>query len=112
MISESQEKAMSEKVPKIYEIQNFGASREIPTHRGGFHIARDSIIWIKPGEIDEQMLNEISSAPFVEVREKKNLTGYTVQMLRDLAKKSRIKGSSRKRKSELLNLLGGVQCQS
>lgn len=103
-------KAVDKQIPIIYEIRNFGASRIIPTHRGGFNITRNSSIYVHPNELDKKLLDEISSAPFVEVSEKKDLTGYTVRMLRALAKKSRKKVRSRMKKSELLQLVGGIQC--
>jgi hypothetical protein len=102
---------MAKTVPIIYEIQNFGASRKIPTHRGGLFLAHRELFWRKPEETDEQELEDLRSAPFVEVRKKMDLTGFTVRRLRNLAKKSRIKVSSKAKKSELLHLLGGVQCQ-
>lgn len=100
---------MSKAIPIIYEIQNFGASRNIPTHRGGLCLAHRECFWRKPEETDEQELKDLRSAPLVEVRKKLDLTGYTVRRLRNLALKRRIKGCSRFTKSELLEKLGAIE---
>lgn len=92
------------KIPVVYEIQNFGASRQIPTHIGSYFIARNGLIY----ESDPKLVDEICSVPLVEARKKLNLTGFTIQVLRKIASKRRIQGSSRLKKSELINQLGGV----
>lgn len=98
-------KAEIPEIPVVYEVQNFGASRQIPTHIGSYFIARNALIY----ESDPELVKALCSVPFVEVRKKLNLTGFSVQVLRKIASKRRIQGSFRLTKSELIKRLGGIE---
>lgn len=96
------------KIPVVYEVQNFGASRQIPTHIGNYFLVK-GLSW----ESDPKLVKALRSVPFVEARKKLDLTGFSVQVLRKIASKRRIKESSRMKKSELIKRLGGIElCQS
>lgn len=96
-----------DEIPVVFEIHNFGAPRVIPTYIGNYFLKAD-LSW----ERDPKLAKVIRSEPFVEVRKKLDLTGMTVQVLRRIASKRRIKESSRLNKSELIKRLGGiVLCQ-